>query len=867
MSFRSMAAKPPMAMNMSYREPAQPLPLERKTGPFEPPPLFQAYPQSMKDGTLELSTMSVEAALKSKSRRGPGLQAPTLENKAADGKSVSGLSSETRRTRTTMRHIANGSSTHVELPRKVFVLVTSGYLLQYAETGPSDRLPERLLHLGKDSAAFACDLVPGKHYVLQVSQAVDQEGVVIANSGSILSKLGIRTAAAKRMASSFLLVMPSAGEMESWMTTIRREIESFGGKKAVPDRTAPQHVADTGPKTDELETPIQSHRYQVKRHPSMVSHMTPSPRDTSPVLPSTSEVDNTEPEDGSTPEQLGEEALELEGEERQSVARMSEAPSARSSAVVSLDQQQLNNLRNSLRSSNRMSRASQAATVATTVGTSRTNSLTGSPPGSDRSLQTSMDAPQEGGASVKPMYRTMASYRRSVVPSPMSTELRSSPSLNTLSPRSRSSIVDGHSDVGRRPSLPHSTSPQKHLATARSAPDLQASLDSREKHDSKVPTPPPLPTPSPIAAAADSERPESFVGDLPSPFALSSSRTSIRRASTLEQLSDKVHPAHRTNPHRTSTMQQSPVRSPPALPVVDRTSDANATKRISFTMPLKVNPSGQHDATAVRNSRRISQINTPDKAGETPVTRTLTAKVEPSSHLSISHVHADRSSPQPERSPRSPYRSSSARLSLFPSQVSPNTPASIESPKRSPSAVTPGTYMQPQANGQALKRPNSMQVRFDRAPFLSSIRKSMTTSDTRTPPIRGMKPSRSASNVAALAKQSVPYEPSRALKDDTPALLEEADQATPLPDRSSSVSPLPPRPGSRSSVRRSVRASSSLPELDLGLPVVGLGPPAPPPSAPLPAPPSGSRPTSPTSMYAANTTSMDSVVGLGIRVA
>ncbi|EON63650.1 hypothetical protein W97_02878 [Coniosporium apollinis CBS 100218] len=49
----------------------------------------------------------------------------------------------------------NYESPPVDLPTKLYILVTSGCLLQYAGEGPSDRLPEKILQLGKDSAAFA----------------------------------------------------------------------------------------------------------------------------------------------------------------------------------------------------------------------------------------------------------------------------------------------------------------------------------------------------------------------------------------------------------------------------------------------------------------------------------------------------------------------------------------------------------------------------------------------------------------------------------------------------------------------------------------------------------------------------------------
>ena len=849
MSLRSAGTK--STSNLKSQPPLPPIPHDFKTGPFDPPPLFQAYPQSMKDGTLELSTMSVEAALKSKSRKPPGLHAPTFDATTADGISESGLSSRTwRGPKATFRHVADGSSAHVELPRKIFVLVTSGYLLQYAETGPSDRLPEKMLHLGKDSAAFACDLVPGKHYVLQVSQAVDQAGVIIANSGSLFSKLGIRTAAARRMSSSFLLVMPSVREMESWMAAIRREIENIGGKKMATDPAIRPKTADAEARLNELKKmPSQSHRYQVRRNPSKFSHVIPSTQATSPALPPKPEEERSD-DDTATIDGIDIEASKLGEDKTEPAARnraISDAPSMNSSTAVSVEQQQLNNLRSSLSNSNRMSKASQAGTVATTVGSSRANSLSGSPPASDQLVQNSLETSQDSSFLAKPPYRTMASYglnrRRSAVPLANTKEVHAMPSLNTSPPKSRYSIINESPIVGRSPPLPTTTSPQKRLTAARSEPNLHSSPSLKNKHDSKMgtPPPPPLPSPPPVPAVANGERPESFVGDLPPPSTWSTNRGPSRRISMIAASQNPPPPT-----------QQMPARTP----------ELNRSKRISFSMPLKVNPSGQHELSTSRNSRRVSQMNSPDNADGTPIVHTLTAKVDSSHRLSITHAHSPNPAPTLDGSQRASARSPSARLSLFPSQVSPTALPSIEPAQRSPSTVVPG-QAQSQANDRALRRPVSMQVRSDPAPFLQSVRNSTGPPDTRTAPIRAMKPSRSASNVAALASQPSLLQAFRGLKSGTPTLPEEADTPSLLLARS--VSPLPPRPGSRTSGQRGVRASSSLPELDLGIPVVGLGPPAPPPSSPLPAPPPGSRASSPTPMHASNA-GIDSVAGLGIRV-
>ena len=836
----SMRNTGPKSFSKSKVKETPPPPREHKTGPFEPPPLFQAFPQSTKDGALEVCAMSAETVLqKTKSRKAGGLQIPA-PNSA--GRPEDAMTVDTWRTKTTFMHVAGGSTAHIELPKKIFVLVTSGYLLQYAENGPSNRLPEKMLHLGKDSAAFACDLLPGKHYVLQVSQAVDEQGVIVANSGSIFSKLGIRSAAAKRMSTNLLLVMPNGAEMESWMMAIRREIEALGGTKVRPDSAVRPKTGDASAKTVDLKkTPSASHRYQVKRNPSKVSLVTSS-NDEVPALPLgspngvVSKAENKDKSDADTIDGIEIEAAKLDDEEVAPVTRKrspSDAPSLSSSTAVSVEQHQLNNLRSSL-SNKRTSRASVAPTVATTAATSRTNSLTGSPPPSDQSLAGSLDSTRDSVLS-KTNYRTLASYtlsrRRSALPLPPTREVKTPEILNTSPPKTRTSTFGPTTEspvVGRNSPLPP-TSPQKRLTAARSEPNL----NNREKHDSKMPTP--------LLPQAGEGRPESFVGDLPPPSTWSSSRSPSRRTSIIQPAATQAPPT-----------QQAPAHT--------RTPDLHRPKRMStFSLPLKVNPSGQQAQNALP-SRRVSQIHDPESAGESPVVHTLTAKIDPP----MSPTQTTRPLEVPQRSSS---QSPSARLSLFPIQTSSSPPLpSPDSPRRSPSVAQP-SRMQAQTNARTLRRPTSVQVRSDPAPFLSSVRNSAGPSTTLAP-IRGVKPSRSAGNVPALAQPS-PTDPFRGLRFDNnnPMFSEEdSDKATPLPSRNASPFQTP---GSRMSLRKGLKARSSLPELDLGIPVVGLGPPAPPPSAPLPPPPPNSTPSSraasPTPMYTANA-GIDAVAGLGIRV-
>ncbi|KAK8159616.1 hypothetical protein IWX90DRAFT_389647, partial [Phyllosticta citrichinensis] len=166
-----------------------------------------------------------------------------------------------------------------ELSHKVYVLTTSGHVLQYAGGGPSDRLPEKILQLGRHSAAFACDLIPGKHWVLQVSHATNEEGVVTTQPPkSFLTRLRVG-AAAKKTASTLLLVLDSPEEMGAWLSALRKEIDILAGRRSRSDTTASE---DTGHGLQKAP----SHRYLVHRDSTRFdTERTPpqSPAETPPV--------------------------------------------------------------------------------------------------------------------------------------------------------------------------------------------------------------------------------------------------------------------------------------------------------------------------------------------------------------------------------------------------------------------------------------------------------------------------------------------------------------------------------------------------------------------------------------------------------
>ncbi|KAL8810275.1 MAG: hypothetical protein Q9223_007792 [Gallowayella weberi] len=237
-------------------------PTATKQIPWDPPPLFQAYPQSIKHITVSTPAMSADAILRyhsDKKRR------TKRRDTAREARGSNGV------TRKEDEEEGNGAD-GLQLgdwSQKIFVLVTSGYFLQYAGEGSFDRLPEKVMPIGRESAAFASDAVPGKHWVLQVSHASDENGnPKMDTSWSFRKKLGLGGDLKRCSASNFLLVMDDPKELDAWLSVVRKEIESWGGQRY-------HHTATAQPGDEEAAWSFQqasSCRYKVKRDPNQFSN-------------------------------------------------------------------------------------------------------------------------------------------------------------------------------------------------------------------------------------------------------------------------------------------------------------------------------------------------------------------------------------------------------------------------------------------------------------------------------------------------------------------------------------------------------------------------------------------------------------------
>ncbi|KAL1649978.1 hypothetical protein SLS58_001354 [Diplodia intermedia] len=234
---------------------------------WEPPPLFQAYPQALKHAMLPATNASAEAIMSTQAhKRQYSILKENLQSKLDLSNGGDEASPATEKLQKREKRMSTSSTLAApDMTHKIYVLSTSGHLLQYSGDGPSERMPEKILQLGRDSAAFACDLIPGKHWVLQISQSTTDDGTVTAQQPrSLLSRFRMQGAAAKRTTAILLLVFDAPEEMGEWLTAIRQEIDILAGRKTRSDVDQENSQENGGPKL----TTMPSHRYYVQRDPS-----------------------------------------------------------------------------------------------------------------------------------------------------------------------------------------------------------------------------------------------------------------------------------------------------------------------------------------------------------------------------------------------------------------------------------------------------------------------------------------------------------------------------------------------------------------------------------------------------------------------
>ena len=228
---------------------------------WDPPPLFQAYPQAIKYASLRAPTISTNTILRASSDPKDIDERQNEIQSTADSEPIKANINWGKRKgypRRKSKHNSTQPIPEADWVHKLYILVTSGYFLQYAGEGSFDRLPEKIMALSKDSAAFASDAISGEHWVLQVSQSSDVDGLKgNKDPGSIMKKIGFLRDS-RRSTSSFLLTLDSPEDLDSWLKVVRGEIESMGGKKYCPNEGAPAEGAFRG------EHEKLSHRYSIR---------------------------------------------------------------------------------------------------------------------------------------------------------------------------------------------------------------------------------------------------------------------------------------------------------------------------------------------------------------------------------------------------------------------------------------------------------------------------------------------------------------------------------------------------------------------------------------------------------------------------
>ncbi len=536
------ARNKPSRMTMRSKSEKKPI-SPRPTTTWDPPPLFQAYPQAIKHGSLQASTLAADAILRTHNhKRDSSLREEMMQSTVdlSSGDPESMTKRKEQRSRSRHRRRMSGSFSNGDWTRKIYVLVTSGYILQYAGDGTFDRLPEKILRLGKDSVAFASDVMPGKHWVLQVSQALDGGKTVATDSQvSFLSRWGLRGPDARRTTTNFLLVLESAEEMDSWMMIVRREIEALGGKKYRPDIGVRRKTDECTPQLRERP----SRTYMIKRDPNQFRF---------PAQPEDSTKDPRYGSEKGAPkeEQASADTASLSSSKRYSSNRRSlETPSI-TTTVISSDQLQLDRLRDG-------SRLSYMSAGTKTLTTSRGSSPATTPTKEDFVCSTRSSP----GPSTYPRNMAQAAaaaaateHRRRSINTGALSQGNQLSALNVLS-----TIKQSHSQSTQQPTeAPKDSSPP--------APNFSIPRSSKRYSPPTFRLPPTTRTQSDPAGLRESiqpsdDRPTSMVGNLPSHadlFARSSRTSIVSRADHSPQVLSNATPPNSSKPPTATILQPSP---------------------------------------------------------------------------------------------------------------------------------------------------------------------------------------------------------------------------------------------------------------------------------------------------------------------
>ncbi|KAF2028310.1 hypothetical protein EK21DRAFT_90733 [Setomelanomma holmii] len=796
-----------------FRQSMRPLPPQREFGSWDPPPLFQAFPQSVKHATVQACVFAPEVLMRTQSQR---RQAEMLRERMDSVRDLSVISeegAEAKRLEKTHRRLISNSVLNPpapELVNKIYILVTAGYVLQYAGDGSFDRLPEKVLKLGKDSAAFACDLIPGKHWVLQISSHAHDDGTIEAGpKNSLLSRLRSQNAAVKKAATSFLLVLESAEEMDAWMTVVRKEIDNQGGMK-VKDESS-RASSSTDDTQDTKSTDTTSHRYRVQRDPKAPSKIVPvdSPHQSQYGSPQivTSEWESNRSERTSSIADSSSGHSYRHGNQRQSIETSSVATTPMSQEHYQLE---------SLRGRSRFSFVSTATSLSGpgTRNTSRESSPAPQSPLKEGFSPAVEAEPLRSAMSLKSFHMnpssSVASRRRSMQPLPVTNE-HFAPPVTTPSQRQRHSLYG--------PTSPTMTNEERPNGVD-SILKIKAPASRHLEESIKSPIVPFASAPRPTRPSRQSDA--SNQAPIVTQEAQAREDSPVRfntRSYSIPPRRDVVSPPPRDPAPLppASASRQSVIGSLPSIvtqPVVSSSpaSDGRAQRRTSanpkpFLRPFPVRPQQQHtdQANTVIVPRRLSSLNPP--TGRAPLrlnvnfNRSVTAPVRPTPASSNT---------TPISNPDTPQSAASA--------TQPRRPTSFQN------RTTPAPFH--------LSSARPVRVIASTPSFMPSKRSSNSHADE--PPVLQSSPSTGALRSLALASERhiAPQRSISSFAMPPPA----PPPQMPLPTLPPNL-PLPPPPPSMPlpALPASVKPSGSSPTMPLPAPPPNMPLPAPPPNAPLPA--------------------------------
>jgi len=667
---------------------------------WNPPPLFQAYPQSVKHSHLAAPTAPVENILKmDKSRRTSGLNTNTQEHppkldldEPADSDGL------------TAKHSAKKPKSRKSgLPQpewtsKIYVLATSGFLLQYAGDGNFDRLPEKILQLGRTSAAFASDVIPGRRWVLQILQAANEDGVTIS-SKSVFSKFAFRSDS-KQSVSSFLLVLDSPEEMNSWLVAVRKEIEAVGGRKYRPN----VGVRKT---TDEIVQQLQekpSRRYLVKRDPNQHSN----PRNIHLPSIDASFQENRDVERASWRDaETSRMAKRLAVTSRHSV----DAPSTTHTSI-STDQIMLDRLRESIRSS-----------YASTDGKTHITSSEASPvpsPVTANFFPKAVERRQSNGT-VHAMSADAIRRRSLQTLPPIVNERQTSLDLQPLSkqplskqPRPRS--INSCSTLrSASPATPNFSAPSfsKRYSQGGYTPQMPTPPVSAGSSSQKSPSPP---QPNVVR-----ERPESTLGPLPVPMhVISKSSRSWTSVSPEIAHQRSISTSPSTTADHLPTLNKTV--SAPDRPVPSRFSPAPSQEDRPLPLAKTASPSNRPLLVPASASSSGDHLQSPSKATP-PSTRPLSTLPSLSSTEDHLPLLTKTTPPSDRQVPRrfSSLEHTSTALPPPCHTPAPHPPPTSALPALPAADLSTRPTSTPSTGSRKLRRPASMQVRSASITGLRSI--------------------------------------------------------------------------------------------------------------------------------------------------